>query len=126
MGNFELASRRKIRFMHRGQLSTEDLWDLPLSVLDKIYSFYRNEQKAFEEDSLLTEVTKERSNVDLKIEIVKHVFKTLSDEAEARKNRAEARMKKEKIMSIIEKKHDEGLESMSVEELEKAMQELEV
>ena len=125
MNIFEAASRRNLRFAFGGRISTEDLWVLPLVSLDKIYCDLRKEQKAFEEDSLLSETTKERSNVDLKIEIVTHVVKTLMEEAEARQNRAAARLKKDKILSIIEKKQDEGLESMSVEELQKAMEELE-
>lgn len=122
---FELALRRKLRFVLGGRISTEDLFDLPLVSLDKIYCGLRKEQKAFEEDSLLSETTKERSNVDLKIEIVKHVVKTLMEEADARNRRAEARMKKDKILGIIEKKQDEGLENMSIEELQKTMEELE-
>jgi hypothetical protein len=123
---FEKAARMKLRFDYRGQISVEDLWDLPVEVLDKVYSGLRAGQKAFEEESLLKTVSQERSLVDLKIEIVKHIVETKLKETEARKNRAMAKMQKEKIASIIEKKKDEGLASMSVEELQKAMEELEV
>ena len=123
---FEKAARMKLRFDYRGQISVEDLWDLPVEVLDKVYSGLRAGQKAFEEESLLKTVSHERSLVDLKIEIVKHIVETKLKETEARKNRAMAKMQKEKIASIIEKKKDEGLASMSVEELQKAMEELEV
>jgi len=124
MSNFEKASRMKLRFTYKGQISVEDLWDLSPSVLDGIYSKLRAEQKAEAEDSLLKKTTVANRTRQLRVELVKHVVETKLAEAEARKSRAVNKLKKEKLATIIAKKQDESLENMSVEELQKAMDEL--
>ena len=43
---FEVATRNKYRFPYRGQISVEDMWDLPVTELDKIFKTL-NKQKAF-------------------------------------------------------------------------------
>jgi hypothetical protein len=121
---FEKATRIKLRFNYRGKLSVEDLWDLSLEDLDKMYGLLRGEQKAANNDSLLKTATKETTLLNLRVDLVKHVVETKLAEKNARKARAVIKLQKEKIAAIIEKKQDEGLENMSVEELQKAMDEL--
>ena len=122
---FEKATRQKLRFNYRGQLSVEDLWDLDVEVLDKMYSALRTEQKSSQEDSLLKKQTKANTTLNLKVDVIKHIVGVKVAEANARKQRAEKKLQKEKIASIIQKKQDEGLESMSIKDLQKAMDELE-
>lgn len=124
MSIFETASRTKLRFDYRGKISAEDLWDLPLTTLDEIYGVLRSSQKMSTEDSLLRKETKDGRILALKIDLVKHVVATKLQEDEAKKARATAKIQKEKIASIIAKKQDEGLESMSIEELQKQMKDL--
>lgn len=125
MNIFERAARAKLRFDYRGKISVEDLFDLPLGTLDAIYSDLRAVQKASSEDSLLKKETKEGRVLDLRIDLVKHVVTTKLQEDEARKTRASIKMQKDKIAGIIAKKKDEGLESMSIDDLQKAMKDLE-
>lgn len=125
MNIFERAARAKLRFDYRGKISAEDLFDLPLGTLDAIYSELRAVQKSSSEDSLLKKETKEGRILDLRIDLVKHVVTTKLQEDEARKTRASIKIQKEKIASIIAKKQDEGLEGLSVEELQKQMKDLE-
>lgn len=63
--------------------------------------------------------TKEDETLDLKIEIVKHVFTTLEDERKERRLANEAKEKREKILGIISDKEDEGLRNMPLEDLKK-------
>lgn len=119
MEMFEKATRLKLRFQHKGNLSAEDLWDLPLEQLDRVYSKLSAEKKGKQEDSLLMKMTDEDRVLDLQIDIVKHIVKTKLDEREARDLRAEKKMQSDKIAAIIAKKKDAVLEDMSIEELEK-------
>ena len=126
MGNFEKASRKKLRFDYKGKIATEDLWDVSIIELDGIYSKMRTEQKASSEDSLLKKETRTSSILNLKIELVRHVVETKLEEAEARQNRATAKLQKEVYANLIQEKKEEGLKSLSIEELQKAMEELKV
>ncbi len=121
MNVFEWASKRKLRFDYNGKLAVEDLWDLPLSALDEIYGKLRVEEKASDNDSLLRVETPVSLALEHKIELVKHIVATRLQEKDARLERASIKMQREKIAGIIEKKKDEGLESMSIAELEKTM-----
>ena len=121
---FEQAVRMKLRFNYRGQISVEDLWDLPVEVLDNIYSGLMSEQKASSEDSLLCRTTRESQTRNLQIGLVKHIVETKLAEQEVKKVRVQNKMQKNKIAAIIQKKQDEGLESMSVEDLQKVMKAL--
>lgn len=120
MNTFEEAARKKLRFEYHGLLSIEDLWDLPIEDLDELYGILMSEQKTIQTESLLKKSSK-NSSLNLKISIVRHVVETLLQEDEARKNRANIKLQKEKIANIIQKKQDEGLENMSVEELQAVM-----
>jgi len=112
---FEKATRKKLRFSYKGQISVEDLWDLPLTALDSIYGQLCKEQEAASENSLLKRRTSADSDRTLRLGLVKHVVETKMAEDDARKLRAERKMKKERIAEIIAKKQDESLESMSGE-----------
>lgn len=124
MGMFEKAARRKLRFSHKGQLSVEDLWDLPVEQLDAIYKKLAKEQKATEEESLLTKGPASFTILGLQIDIVKRIVTVKLEEEDARKTKALNKMKKERIASIIAEKEDEGLKSMSLDDLKKAMDEM--
>lgn len=121
---FEKASRMKLRFEFMGQISTEDLWDLSVEVLDELYGKLRMQQKNSNEDSLLKKKSKESEILNLRINLVKHVVETRLNEAEARMASAQIKLQKEKISTIIQKKRDEGLENMSIEELQEEMDKL--
>lgn len=121
---FENASRRKYRFNHRGVITTEDLWDLPLTDLDSIYKSLRTQVKQQEsEESLLAAKSAVDNELDDKIEIVRHIVAVRQMEAEERKAERENARKKQRIYDMIAKKQDEKLENMSIEELTKLLDE---
>ncbi len=120
---FEFASRNKLRFNYRGSITVEDLWDLGVRELDHIYKGLMLEKKETETESL---IEKQTANIILetKIELVKYIFNTKVEEAEAMTKKAENAAKKQKILAILARKQDAELENKSAEELEKLIAEL--
>jgi len=119
---FEKAARAKLRFStSRGKISVEDLWDLPLAgevSLDTIARSTYKEIKANEDESFIDGVSPKNESLELKMDIVKHVIKVrLEERDDSVKSLAKAQ-KRQKILSMIERKKDESLESMSVEDLQ--------
>ena len=113
---FEYAVRNKLRFPYKGTISTEDLWDLPVTELDKIYKVLNKKNKTNEEESLLS-----TSSVDMdtlvSIDIIKYIVNyklKKKEENEQAKKRAEDR---QFIMDIVEKKRKQSLEDKTEEEL---------
>lgn len=121
---FEVASRLKFRFPFRGLISVEDLWDLSVQNLDLVFKTLNAEQKQVQEESLLKVKTKENKELDLKIEIVKHIVNVKLEEQNARLKAREVKEQKQKIMDILASKQDEALRNKSPEELQAMLEEL--
>jgi len=114
---FEKASRLKLRFTTpRGQLSAEDLWDLPLSVLDGVaIGLHRATQQT--NVSFVNPDSEPDPVVKLQFDIVKHVIDVrLAEKRQADDARVKAE-RKQKILGILARKEDAALESASDEEL---------
>lgn len=119
---FELAVRKKYRFPFRGQISVEDLWDLSITNLDSVFKTLNKEKKQSEEESLLSVKSEADKEVENKIEIVKYIVAVKQAEAAERISVKEKAQRKQKIAAIIERKQDEELESKSIEELMKIIE----
>lgn len=119
---FEKATRQKVRFNFRGQISAEDLWDLKLTDLDSIYKALSKQKRETEGESLLDVKTAENKEIELKMDIVKHIVAIKVGEENARKDLAEKKKYKNKIGEILQEKEDEKLKSMSVDDLKKLME----
>lgn len=124
MNVFEYATRNKVRFPYKGSISVEDLWDLDVTELDKIYKTLNAQVKQSKEESLLEVKTEADELLDTQIAIVKHIVTTKLNERAERTKAAEKREQKQKIMSIIARKQDESLENSSIEDLQKMLDEL--
>lgn len=127
MSNEELfikATREKMRFPYKGQATVEDLWDLSMSELDKIYKTLNAQQKRAQEESLLDTKSEEDEELAAQIEIVKHIFAVKNEEKKAAETAKERKEQKQKIMAILASKQDEALHGKSIEELEKMLDEL--
>jgi len=123
---FEEASRMKIRFdTTRGKISTEDLWDLPLTELDTIAVDLR---KAIDERPKVSFITKSKPRKDkvlaIKFAVVKAIIDTLLAEADIKAKQADNKAQKEKILRILEAKEEEDLRSMSKKDLKKMVKSL--
>lgn len=126
---FEKASRLKLRFDSvRGNLSVEDLWDLPLTngdlSLDEVAKVVIKKLKETEDGGFIKKKTTENSKLELKLDILKHIRDVKLSESEEAENRAANKAKKEKIMEILVEKEDNSLKRKSKADLEKMLNEL--
>ena len=122
---FEVATRTKMRFTFKGMISVEDLWDLSVQNLDKVFKALNSQRKEAQEESLLNVKSSEDEVLDTQIAIVKYIVGVKLEEQAARVKAAENKEKKQKIMALMAKKDDEEMENMSREELQKLLDELE-
>lgn len=128
MNNEEMfikASRKKMRFPYKGQATVEDLWDLPVTELDKIYKVLNAEVKRAKEESLLESKSEEDEKLAVRIGIIKYIVEVKLEEKKAAELARERKEQKQKIMQILANKQDEALKEKSVEELEKMLAEFE-
>lgn len=121
---FEVATRNKLRFPYKGQISVEDMWELSLPALDTVFKTLNSQMKQVKEESLLSTKSKADETLELQIEIVKYIVSVKLAEKEAREKAAEKAAQKKRIMEIIAKKQDESLENSSMEDLQKMLVEL--
>lgn len=121
---FEVATRTKMRFPFKGMISVEDLWDLSVQNLDKVFKALNSQRKEAQEESLLNVKSSEDEVLDTQIEIVKYIVGVKLEEQAARAKALENKEKKQKIMALMAKKDDEAMENMSKEELQKLLDEL--
>jgi len=122
---FEVANSKKFRFNFKGLISTEDLFDLSVKDLDSIFKTLNSQLKQTREESLLEVKSTEDQILDIKIEIVKHIF-NLKQEEEAKRIKAkENKEKKQKLMEILANKENQDLLNKSKEDIQKMLNELE-
>jgi hypothetical protein len=121
---FEVAARNKYRFPFKGLINVEDLWQLDVNDLDIVFKALNSELKQVKEESLLEVKSEQDKELDLKIEIVKHIVKVKLDEAALRSKLKEKKVQEQKILAIISGKQDESLQGKSLEELQAMLSEL--
>jgi hypothetical protein len=124
---FEQGTRKGLRFStDRGQLTIEDLWDLPLtgrtsnSNLDDIARGLHKQIKASaDEVSFVAPTTGQGTNeeLQLKFDVVKHIIDVRVAERDAAKEAAARREQKQRLLEIIDRKQGQALEGKSLEEL---------
>lgn len=120
MDIFKYAVKKKLRFNYKGVCTIEDLYDIPLDALDKMYGALKKEQKNFGVDSLLNKKTLAEKETAIKIEIIESIVKDRLADIERATKAEQTRARNRKIAEIIADKEDAALHDMSVEDL-KAM-----
>jgi hypothetical protein len=116
----ERANRIKLRFAtSKGNLTTEDLWDLSLPSLDAIAKGVNKELKNEEEESFIPDTTPRPASTHnaLRLEILKHVIVTKSEEMKAAELRATKRATLARLKELAANKADEAFNSLSREEI---------
>lgn len=130
---FEYATRNKLRFASvRGELSVEQLWDIPLRSrepdfnLNAIAKAANKALKEISEESFVeTSKTPEHTRREVALEVVKYVIEVKLAEEEAAKTRAAKKQEKEKLLAILAEKQAGKLSELSEKELEKRIRALE-
>lgn len=126
MNIFERAARGKLRFMSTvGELTTEQLWDLPLTAkgekpdLDRIAQGIYRELKGSEEMSFVVVKPDPRKvENELKLEIVKHVIEAKLTAEAIGKKAAETAERKRKLLAALAQKEDSELQGMTREQIQ--------
>jgi hypothetical protein len=128
---FEKASRLKLSFASvKGSLTVEDLWDLPLTSkngcdLDTIAKAVNKDLKASEEESFVTPASNpQRSLLELRLEILKHIIVTRQAENQAALARKGREAELNRLVEILAKKQDEAMMGMTPEEIQARINEL--
>ena len=126
MSIFERATRIKLRFPSTiGELTSEQLWDLPLTVrgaqpdLDKIARYVNSELKSIDEGSFVA-LTPDprRADLELKLDILKHIIAAKIADADAAKTAASNAARRRKLLDVLAAKEDAELSGLTREQIE--------
>lgn len=119
MDIYKAASRKKLRFTSPyGILTVEQLWDLDLKDLDALaVNLEKNVEKSSAK-SFLTETTEDNKDAKLAFEVALDVLQTKVMYRDRAAAAAETRQRNQRIAELIQKKKDEELGDLSIEELE--------
>tara|TARA_R110000851_G_scaffold71614_1_gene159177 strand:- start:70 stop:435 length:366 start_codon:yes stop_codon:yes gene_type:complete len=116
---YKKAAKQKLRFIsERGNVTTEQLFDLTVEELDCIAVKLQEEYSTSGKKSfLLTKSVKNRA-IKLRFDIVIDVLNTKLEQAEKASNLAQSKAHNNKIDMLIAEKQDDNLKSMSIKELQ--------
>lgn len=123
---FIKATRQGWRYPSvKGQINTEQLWQLPLQNrdgfdLDSVAKAVNAEVKQQGEESFVTP-TKTDDTSRGKLELVRYVIDVKISERDAAANAKAKAEEKQKILAILGKKADAALEASSEDELRKRL-----
>jgi hypothetical protein len=119
---FVTAARKKYRFNSgKGQLTTEDLFDLSLAALDDIAVALDKQVSETGRKSFISRRTESDTVPATKLEIVKFVIETIQAENDAKKDRADRAAQKEFLRDLLKKKQMQQLEGLPAEEIQKQL-----
>lgn len=131
MNIFEQATRRAIRFeSSKGDLSVEQLWDLPLQSrnqfdLDTVAKTVNRQLNDVTEESFVSvRENPAKETLSLKLELVKHIISVKLQEAEEARNRANKASEKEKLLRLLDEKQNEALRALTPEEIQERLKAL--
>lgn len=123
MSMFRKAAQMKLRFeTTRGNLSVEQLFDLPMSALEKAIRKLREEIKKenqIEDDlSFLNSTSLVDDTNQLRFDILKDIYMEKSMEIQKAKTAKEDKEYNQRILELIKEKQDKALADKSIEELQ--------
>lgn len=121
-----VSIKNHFRYNYRGQITTEDLFDLSMEELDAIYKDLTQKRKELDTDSLLERpaFNEETETLDVKRSVVRLVFAQKKHEAAAKAGDIEKRRKEGMILHALDMKKNDELNNKSIEELQAMLDEL--
>ena len=121
---FEKATRLKLRFdTGKGQLTVEDLWDLPLTStinkanLDEIARSLHKQLKNDDDVSFVDKDKKSDAIVQLKFDIVKHIIEVRLEENEKKAAARANSAKRQVLLQALAERETEDLKNKTPEEI---------
>lgn len=123
---YKKAAQVKLRIQTcKGLLSVEDVWGLSLANLDSSIRSLAPLVKKYQTDNSDLDFLSSDSNtkseetslLELSFEILKDVYLTKKEEADARAKAKETKEFNQRIMSLIAEKQENSLKDKSIEEL---------
>ena len=124
---FLLASRKKYRFpSSKGQLTTEQLWDLPLqsaagASLDAVAIALDSDLNKSSVRSFVSATNPAATELSTKLEIVKAIILKKQEENAAAVSREEKKRKRARILEALDMRENQELQSASREDLLKQL-----
>lgn len=126
MSDFIKASRIKLRFStNKGQLSVEDLWDLSLESLDQIAVRVDKQLETSGTKSFIGKRDTKNTELELALEILKHIIEVKLAEKEAKAKRADKTARAAELRQLIAEKSNDELKNSSKDDLLAKLKELE-
>lgn len=130
---FQQAARLKLRFITPvGNLTVEDLWDLPLTTtkankasLDDVARSLHLQLQSNADISFVNTSPKTDQTVQLSFDIVKHIIDVRLAENAAEAAKKANKDRKQHLLGILAQKENESLSQLSLEELRAAINALE-
>jgi hypothetical protein len=122
---FEKATRTKVRFeTTKGQITTEDLWDLSLNSLDSIAKSVNKKLKETSEESFISTKPSGNAELELKLELLKYVIDVKLKAKEAAELKAAKASEIATLESLLVDKKAEQLKGLSLDEIQAKIAEL--
>lgn len=122
------AIRKKFRFPSpAGLLNLEQIWDLPLQHktgldLDTVARTINSELRSITEESfVVTKTDPRKPELEIKLAIVKDVIATKLAEEQAARDKADRKLKRDKILGALSAAEDRSLQSASKDDLLKQL-----
>lgn len=122
MDIFKIASQEKLRFTTvKGELSTEQLWDLTIEQLDALAVSLEEEHKESGKKSFVVKKNEKDKTAKLRFDVALEVLNTKVAAAEAAAKAKEDKEHNERIFEKIAQKEDEKLDDMTIAQLKKQL-----
>ena len=117
---FEIAARAKLRFASPrfASLSAEDLFDLSLRELDDVAKGINRQINAEKEESFLSQNKNAvRKDLELKLDIVKHVIGVIETEAAQRVAQQQKAVQRQKLIDSLAEAEQREQQAKTPEQL---------
>lgn len=125
---FKQATKLKLRFSSvRGDLTVEDLWDLPLTSksnlsLDGVGKPIQKALRESDEDSLVDVPTTSKNELNsLRLAVIKEIISVKQEENLIKQNQAAIESQKALLKQALASKKIDEINGLSVEEIEKRL-----